>query len=80
MAAQRRNDQTAKSGVTHFPLEEEQDRQQKVDENAAARGEGSSGTSRKGNRMSRQTNLPPVEESGEEGRNAKGGKTRGGRG
>jgi hypothetical protein len=81
MVEQRRNDQTAKSGVSHFPVEEEQDRQEKVHENASGRGEASSASSRRGHRMSRQTDPPPVEESDErfEGRGGKGGKTGGSR-
>jgi hypothetical protein len=81
MAEQRHKDQTAKSGIAHFPLEEEQDRQEKVHENASGRGEAPSAGSRRGHRMSRQTDPPPVEESDErvEGRGGKGGKTGGSR-
>ena len=80
MVEQLRNDQTAESGISHFPLEEEQDRQKKVQENASGRGKVPAG-SRRGHRMSRQTDPPPVEESDErfEGRGGKGGKTGGSR-
>ena len=81
MAEQRRKDQTAKSGISHFPLEEEQDRQEKVHENASAREAAPAAGSRRGHRMSRQTDPPPVEESEErfEGRGGKGGRTGGSR-
>jgi len=81
MVEQRRNDQSAESGISHFPLEEEQDRQEKVHENASARRETPSAGSRRGHRMSRQTDPPPAEESDErfEGRGGKGGKTGGSR-
>ena len=81
MADSRRNDQTAELGISHFPREEEQDRQEKVHENASARGEAPPAGSRKGHRMSRQADPHPVEESDErfEGRGGKGGKTSGSR-
>ena len=39
MAEQQRNDHTSESGISHFPLEEEQARQDKVDEKASAQAE-----------------------------------------
>jgi hypothetical protein len=81
MVEKLRNNQAAESGISHFPVEEEQDRQEKVHENASGRGEAPSAGSRRGHRMSRQTDPPPVEESDErfEGRGGKGGKTGGSR-
>ena len=73
MAKERRN-RTVQSGITHFPLEAEQDSQEKVHENAGARGKGSSNTSRKGNPVSDRTNRPPARSpaSRSEGGKAKG--------
>lgn len=81
MAERRRKDKTANSGISHFPLEEEQARQQNVHETASGRREGPSAGSRRGHRMSRQTDPPPIEETDErfEGRGGKGGKTGGSR-
>jgi hypothetical protein len=81
MARQRRNDQPAKSGITHFPLEEEQARQEKVHEKASAEDEARSAGSLRGHRLSRQTDPPPNDESDEQfgGRGGKGGKMRGSR-
>jgi len=78
---QGRKDQAAESGISHFPLEEERARQQNVHETASARGEAPTAGSRRGHRMSRQTDPPPMEEADErfEGRGGKGGKTGGSR-
>ncbi|MGZ8382959.1 MAG: hypothetical protein ACXWV7_06160 [Nitrospira sp.] len=43
-----RPNQPAKSGITHFPLEEEQDRQEQVHAKAAAQEKGSPAISRQG--------------------------------
>jgi hypothetical protein len=81
MPRQRRNDQPAKSGITHFPLEEEQVRQEKVHQNASAEGEARSAGPVRGHRLLRQNDPPPNNESDEQfgGRGGKGGKTRGSR-
>lgn len=82
MAEQRRNDQTPESGISHFPLEDEQDRQQKVHEKAAAQADAPpSAGSRREHRLSRENDPPTAEEADErfEGRGGKGGKTGGSR-
>lgn len=82
MDEQRRSEGTSEVGITHFPLEEEQARQEKVDEKAAAQGQSalSSGTHH-GHRLSRQADPPAPEESEGtfEGKGGKGGKTGGSR-
>ncbi len=82
MDEQRREDQAAEAGISHFPLEEEQDRQDKVHEKAAAQAEAPpSAGSRREHRLSRENDPPTAEESDErfEGRGGKGGKTGGSR-
>lgn len=82
MAKQRRGkEQPAKSGITHFPLEEEQARQEKVHENASGENEAPPPGSVRGHRLSRKADPPSQEESGDHvgGRGGKRGKTRGSR-
>jgi hypothetical protein len=82
MAEQQRNDHTPELGISHFPLKEEQARQDKVDEKASAQAEAPpSAGSRREHLLSRENDSPTAEESDErfEGRGGKGGKTRGSR-
>ncbi len=75
---QRRNKQTKEVGITHFPLEEEQARQQKVDEHHPPEGETPASH---GHRLSREPEPPTAEEADArfEGKGGKGGKTGGSR-
>lgn len=80
--SQPREDQPTEVGISHYPLEEEQARQQKVVENASSEGETPAETaSHHGHRLSRQADPPSAEEAEErfEGKGGKGGKTGGSR-
>lgn len=82
MPKKRQTKQTAKSGITHFTLEEEQDRQEKVHQSASDKGEAPpSSKPSLGHRMSRYIEPPSAEKSDERfhGKGGKGGKTRGSR-
>ena len=79
--AQRGKDQPAKSGITHFPLEEEQARQEKVHEKVSARKKMVSDGPLTGHRNSQRIDAPSIGQSVErfESGGGKGGKTGGSR-
>ncbi|MDC8447258.1 MAG: hypothetical protein LV473_02760 [Nitrospira sp.] len=59
MAEQRRNDQTLESGISHFPLEEEQARQDKVDEKASVQAEAPPSVGSRSEHLLSRDNDPP---------------------
>ncbi|HJT19405.1 MAG TPA: hypothetical protein VJ746_02980 [Nitrospira sp.] len=83
MAPSRGRSRTGKTGITHFPLEDEQARQEQVPPRGKTKrgAPPATGSTNHGHRLSRSTGRKSPSESDNafEGRGAKGGKSRGSR-